>query len=606
MPSRTKTASANPRWNSEVLLLTWLATCVSVLSFLFIFQRGYVLLYGDAVAHINIARRVFDSKTPGLLQLGTVWLPLPHLLMIPFLISKDLWQRGAGGSIPSMAAYVLGAVGMFRLVRGTFSRAVLSPGAEPDLTARIAAWVAVIVYAANPNLIYLQATAMGEALYLAFFIWSVVYFSEFFSGDAAALSKCGLCLAAACLTRYDGWLLAAAMVATVLARYFWQGWKRVRPEDSGFRRSAVVKFVLMASVAPVLWLAYNAIVYKNPLEFENGPYSAKAIERKTEREGHPGHPGSGNPLVAGMYFVKAAEMNVAENAWLQRSWILLALSAVVAVLVSRSMKETLRPRDVWTVLLFLLLPLPFYILSVAYGGVPIFVPAWWPYSYYNVRYGLELLPAFAFAIGVVVVLVLRWRSSEARTSAAQKIKPAKSGVEENETRNPGNAKASAAHPTAHLGSVQHAGLRLGAVVVVCAFIAVSYTSIWWAGPASLQEARINMRTRNQLERNVADWLKRIPPDATLLMYLGDHVGALQQAGIPLRHVINEGNHRVWMQPSDPDGLWERALANPAGYADFAIGFEGDPVWQSAKAKNLPELVEIHVAGQARAIVYRAR
>ena len=47
------------------------------------------MLYGDAVAHINIARRVFDSRTPGLLQLGTVWLPLPHLLMIPFLISDD-------------------------------------------------------------------------------------------------------------------------------------------------------------------------------------------------------------------------------------------------------------------------------------------------------------------------------------------------------------------------------------------------------------------------------------------------------------------------------------------------------------------------------------
>ena len=34
------------------------------------------------------------------------------------------------------------------------------------------------MYAANPNLIYMQTTAMGEALYLAFFVWAVVYFSE--------------------------------------------------------------------------------------------------------------------------------------------------------------------------------------------------------------------------------------------------------------------------------------------------------------------------------------------------------------------------------------------------------------------------------------------
>ncbi len=41
------------------------------------------------------------------------------------------------------------------------------------------------------------------------------------------------------------------------------------------------------------------------------------------------------------------------------------------------------------------MPLPFYAFAIAYGSVPIFVPEWWPFSYYNVRYGLELLPAIA-------------------------------------------------------------------------------------------------------------------------------------------------------------------------------------------------------------------
>src|SRR5580698_2761695 len=101
----------------EIVRLVWLAIFVSVFSFLFYFRHGDVLLYGDAVAHINIARRVFDSKTPGFLQLGTVWLPLPHLLMMPFLLSNKLWRAGAGGSIPSLAAYVFGLVGIFSLTR---------------------------------------------------------------------------------------------------------------------------------------------------------------------------------------------------------------------------------------------------------------------------------------------------------------------------------------------------------------------------------------------------------------------------------------------------------------------------------------------------------
>ncbi|MGD0164281.1 MAG: hypothetical protein ABSB39_17560 [Candidatus Sulfotelmatobacter sp.] len=169
-----------PHPEIEIVRLVWLAIFVSVFSFLSYYRHGDVLLYGDAVAHINIARRVFDSKTPGLLQLGTVWLPLPHLLIMPFIVSKQMWQSGAGGSIPSMAAYVLGVLGVFKLVRVTLSR-----GEEANGTAKIAAWASAILYGANPNLIYMQATAMSESLYLAFFIWVVAYFAAF-AGQADA------------------------------------------------------------------------------------------------------------------------------------------------------------------------------------------------------------------------------------------------------------------------------------------------------------------------------------------------------------------------------------------------------------------------------------
>jgi len=562
-----KSAPPSSPWDSEVRLLAWLATCVSVFSFLFYFQRNDVLLYGDAVAHINIARRVFDSKTPGLLQLGTVWLPLPHLLMVPFLLSNEMWRRGVGGSIPSMAAYVFGVVGVFRLVRGALSRRVEAAGtAEPDRTASLAAWTAALVYAANPNLIYMQTTAMGEALYLAFFVWAVAYFAESIRGDAKALTKCALCLAAACLTRYDGWFLAAAIAATVVVRGFIAGQATNTAPASQSTRAPVVKFVLITAAAPLLWLTYNAIVYRNPLEFANGPYSAKAIERKSQTVANPGHPGSGDPLLAGRYFLKSAEANVAENEWLQRTWVLLTLAGIAAAAFtsrySRSTAATSSPPAAWP-LLFLLLPVPFYALSVAYGGVPIFVPTWWPFSHYNVRYGLQLLPAFAAALAILTHRVVQ----------SEMWKPR---------------------------------LRLACVLGTFAFAIVSYTSVWRAGPVSLQEARLNMGTRNQLEAQVAVWLEKLPPDSTLLMYLGDHVGALEQAGIPLSHVINEGNHRTWRQPADPEGLWEHALADPAQYADYVVAFEGDSVWRAVQSRHLPELVEIHVTGQAHAVLYRAR
>src|SRR5512137_274132 len=127
----------SPPGASDIPLLAWLATSVSILTFLFYLKNGEVLLYGDAVAHINIARRVFDSRTPGLLQLGTVWLPLPHLLMIPFLISKSAWQTGVGGSFVSMATYVFSVAGIFRLVRGA-----LTASGRTQFTASATAWFA--------------------------------------------------------------------------------------------------------------------------------------------------------------------------------------------------------------------------------------------------------------------------------------------------------------------------------------------------------------------------------------------------------------------------------------------------------------------------------
>src|SRR5882762_9198140 len=115
------TSPAIRRWDDETRLVAGLAACVSVVAFLIYLGRGQILLYGDAVAHINIARRVFDSRTPGPLQLGTVWLPLPHILMMPFLLSDLAWSNGVGGSIPSLISYVVSVLGVFRLVRGVLS-----------------------------------------------------------------------------------------------------------------------------------------------------------------------------------------------------------------------------------------------------------------------------------------------------------------------------------------------------------------------------------------------------------------------------------------------------------------------------------------------------
>jgi hypothetical protein len=530
---------------SETALVAQLAAAISIAAFFYYLQHGQLLLYGDAVAHINIARRVFDSRTPGLLQLGTVWLPLPHLLMLPCLLSRWLWQTGIGGSIPSLVAYVLSVLGIFRLVR-------TAPGVDSDSApTRFAAWLAAAIFALNPNLIYLQTTAMTEPIYLAFFIWAMVFFSDFtrraaessVQASKSSLTKCGLCIAAACLTRYDGWLLAVVMSAIALLLV-------VRPKLAPLR-PAVAKFILLAATAPALWLGYNAVVYGNPLEFANGPYSAKAIESKTAVPGYPPHPGTNDLSVAFKYYFKSAELNLGQPGW-QIFWVAALLFGTFIVLLFK--------RALWPLLL-LWMPVPFYMLSIAYSGVPLFVSTWWPFSRYNVRYGIEMLPAFAVFVAIAAYGLMRFAAT-------------------NRTR------------------------LVIATTVFLAMPAVSYVQVFRAGAVSNEEAVINSRTRIALETELARHLQALPPTSTFVMYVGGHVGAFQQAGIPLARVINEGNHRPWKRPSDPDGLWEKALQHPAAYADYVIAFDGDPVAIGVERSELTALAILRVTGQPQATIYR--
>src|SRR2546426_10732421 len=79
-------------------------------SFVFGFLSSYLLLmqdqnsllyYSDSMSHLVISRRVFDWITPGIVQLGSVWLPMTHLMLIPFVTNNFLFHSGRAGTMVS-------------------------------------------------------------------------------------------------------------------------------------------------------------------------------------------------------------------------------------------------------------------------------------------------------------------------------------------------------------------------------------------------------------------------------------------------------------------------------------------------------------------------
>jgi hypothetical protein len=335
------------------------------------------------------------------------------------------------------------------------------------------------------------------------------------------------------LVRYDGWFLAAVIAACAVLMLW-----RVRPPARLFRHG-LINFLLFTGFTSAIFLLYNQAAFGNALEFANGPYSARAIQQRSKTPTMPSYPGEGSPRDATLQFLKVSRLNVAEGG--SELWLFAA--ALVALLASLYFSRRYLS---WAILWA---PVPFYVLCIAWGSVPIYHPEWWPFSYYNVRYGLQLLPAIA----VFAALACQF--------AANFVRP------------------------------RYVIAAAGLVVVA------SYLSVWQHAPICLREARSNGAERMALEQALAEKLKSLPQSATVLMYCGAHPAALQMVGVPLKRRLCENNHPGW----------EDALARPAQSADYVIAFAGDPVAGAVHEhpQGLEAVAIIGTPQQRGAVIYRA-
>ena len=365
--SKSSAPSRLSRRGSSLVAVAVLLAAIGAGAASWCYQRGYTLYYGDAEAHLNIARRILDSRTPGPYQIGTVWLPLPHVFLIPFVMRDAWWHSGLAGVFPSLACFVIAGIFLFSAARRMYS----SFGA---------ALAVVLLFALNPNVLYLAAIPMTELLFLAALaalLWATLWFRDSQSPWAVLIAAAAS--NAASLTRYEGWFLIP-----FVCLYFLLVAKR-KPNAVLF----AAFFAVTAGLGPLAWLAHNQYYYSNALEFYNGPYSAAAIYGRQLAQGQMHYPGDHDWFMAARYYLAAAR-------WVA-GWPLLILGAAGTV-------AALSRRAGWAVLL-LLLPALFYVWSMHSSGTPIFVPDLPPYGWYNTRYALAAVPFAAFAAGALVTFV---------------------------------------------------------------------------------------------------------------------------------------------------------------------------------------------------------
>ena len=248
---------------SGIIFITTILMGILTVGILFLIDENSLLYYGDAVSHLQGARRYVDSNDPGIIQLGTVWLPLPHLMMLPFSLVDSLFSSGLAGLV-NLPLHALTSVLIYKIIFTQTKRS----------------WIAIVaglLYASNPNLLYLGVTAMTEAPFLLFFVASVYFLQKWilqFNINFKYILLSSVFVSLATLCRYEAWVLAPTLV--LFTMFF-------AIKKSRDKRDITVILISLISFSGILfWVGWNQIIFDNPFEFANAEFyaaSSQAVER---------------------------------------------------------------------------------------------------------------------------------------------------------------------------------------------------------------------------------------------------------------------------------------------------------------------------------------
>jgi hypothetical protein len=370
-------APANP----TAALVALAAVAASVLAYLYFMDQGLLLAYKDANSHLLIARRVVDSPTAGLAQLGGVWLPLPHLLSAPLAAWESLYLNGFAGAIVSMASYVVA-------VRYLYLHAAALSGSTAGGLA------AAGIFALNPNVLYLQATAMTELLLFACTLAAVHHLHQWCTQERMRdLGLASLAVLAGSLTRYEGWIVCGVAVGIVALTAL----RRHRRYSNA--EGATIIFGMVAGFGIVGWMIWNLAIFGDPMNWRTGEYADSSL---WVAEGEAN---------VGALDVAATTYGLASLHNLGIVTVLLGAAGLVVYAVRH------RLRTAWLTPYALLVFLPFFVWALYAGQRPLHVKEVMG-ELYNVRFGLiMLLPAAIFAGYLVGVAAKRFTWTDRRLHA---------------------------------------------------------------------------------------------------------------------------------------------------------------------------------------------
>ena len=366
------------RREAYLVALFFLATAVLSALVLYSRDRYSFLYFGDAASHIVKARQFIDGNTPGGAPLGTVWLPLPHLLLIPAVAVNALFYSGLAGAVTGIPMYAGTCALLFLIVR----RLTGSPA--PGL-------LAASLFGLNPNVVYIALTPMNEsALFFFLALGGYAFLRWRDEGRTRWLAAAAVSVMLATLCRYEAWILPPFI--TFAAIRHGRGRRHAEKSGEGARPALFppAALAIVSFLGILTWLAWNLYRYGDALTFARWTYN---IAPRSLHE-------------------------AAGRAWYQgvlvyaRALLFVFGPAVICVSAGIFMKQAEAARRRAPVLIFFALPALFTVASIAADFVQIDAWRW------NWRLVLPAGLFFAIAASLGLVGVFGKIRSEGLRAAA--------------------------------------------------------------------------------------------------------------------------------------------------------------------------------------------
>lgn len=456
---------------ATVILLAVL-TFISTFAFIFYYQSGLGLAYNDARSHLDIGRRVVEGLKPGLAQLGSVWLPLPHLLMVPTIWNDFMWHTGLAGAIQSMISFVVTGLLIYLFLKKL----------KVNMLGRL---VALFVWSSNTNILYMQSTAMTELLLIMTSL-AGMYYLYLWQKDENPLNliKSAFWVMLASLNRYDGWfLLAFATLIIAIITLKRRGYKTTE--------GTVLFFCTVGGFGVILWFLWNLLIFKDPLYFALGPYSAHSQQLQLEGAG---------------------VLSTKNNLWLSLKiyWYAFAynvgmipalLGIVGSILLFLDKKFSINAR---LTLALLWSPFIFNVLALFLGHSVLFIQGLSGDTWFNVRYGVMMIPSIAIFIGYLITRLKGYRY-----------------------------------------------LFIGLLLFVTVFAIMDKDAV------TIDDARVGSSQKNVTE--VSGWLRENAADKPgfVLISAASHDAIIFTSGLPMSKFIHEGTGAYWKSGTKSPDRWAR-------------------------------------------------